>query len=163
MANSSSLLLQQQQQLPFVVQKGSSSALPVRHGPRADILTWTKKRLFFCSLAPRLPPQCPPLCPFPLPPLRVASRFALQRDASSDGAFCCTHDRTRATMNDLTSNGVFCAPLSTIRFASLVPRDCLCRVHADRSPAIRERIPLMYRLARMYTVNGVRYLLTGSL
>lgn len=50
------------------MQKGSSSALPVRHGPRADILTWTKKRLFFCSLAPRLPPpQSPSPPPFPSP------------------------------------------------------------------------------------------------
>lgn len=40
-------------------EEGSSSALPVRHGLCADILTRTKKRLFFCSLAPRLqlPPQ----------------------------------------------------------------------------------------------------------
>lgn len=109
------------------MQEGSASALSVRHGPRADILTWTKKRLFLRWHRRRRRKV------FPSGLHRVAptttSRLALQRPLPFISSLQCTtavpyahNDQAPGTKNDLTSNGVSCAPasfLSTIGFTSL--------------------------------------------
>lgn len=146
------------QQLPFVVQEGSSSALPVRHGPRADILTWTKKRRFFCSLAPRSPPQRlvprPPLfslpaysfstdccnpfqcgCPYPA----TVSLYRVLRERECTDSRC-TLARSRVMdeekRSNVSPNGVFYVARTQTRAKNLIPRRRSCLRRFVYSPPL---------------------------